>query len=942
MLFRPWALCIAVVFLQTIVRADNYNVINTNDSGVGSLRQAILDANAHPNIDVSTPDTVSFAISGGGVRTITPLTELPAITDPVVIDGYTQPGASPNSVAIGDNAIILIELNGNSASFNGLTVTGGNSTVRGLVIDNFSGTGQNGTGIWLLNNGGNKIEGCFIGTNPTGTAELNNQAGVLIAESLNNTIGGTAPAARNMILGNASSAINTQFSAASTGTGLIVQGNYIGTDVTGTKALGKSGIRLVASSNLIGGTDAGAGNIISTGPGAGIVLELGANGNTIQGNFIGVTADGSAALGSGSTAIYLQRGNNNNLIGGDTAAARNVMASISISGDGSAAGIGQHNVIQGNYIGINAAGTALVPPSGRQSIGITISSGLSNTIIGNVIAGFSIGVSLYSTDTLGTIGHRLQGNFIGTNATGTEALPNRIGVSITSGGSRPLDPVTSSNLIGGSVSGNGNVISGNLEFGVSIAGGSSNTVQGNLIGLARDGSSPLPNGKGGIFISAVGIYGAGNGNQVGGKGSGAGNVIAYNGISNISQATGIQILSATGNAVLGNSIYANYGLGIDLGNYGPTPNDSGDADSGANNLQNFPIIASVSNGGGTATIAGNLNSIANKTYRVEFFANSSQGQSFLGSTDVTTDANGNAAFNFIAPQIGANQYVTATATDSNGNTSEFSTAIGQPLNIATRLRVQTDDNVLIGGFIVAGTDPKKVIVRGIGPSLANTGVPGFLTDPTLELHDASGATLETNDNWKTKSDGSSQQAQIEATTIPPANDLEAAIVRTLPANNARYTAILRGKNNTAGIGVVEAYDLDQAANSTLANLSTRGLVETGDDVLVGGFIAGRGLTKVIIRAIGPTLANSGVTNPLQDPTLELHDSSGATIASNDDWKTKSDGSSQQAQIEATGIPPTNDFESALVASLPPGNYTAIVRGKSDSTGVAVVEVYNIP
>jgi hypothetical protein len=516
-------------------------------------------------------------------------------------------------------------------------------------------------------------------------------------------------------------------------------------------------------------------------------------------------------------------------------------------------------------------------------------------------------------------------------------------VSITSGGARPLDPVTSSNLIGGLVSGNGNVISGNFDFGVSIAGGSRNTVQGNLIGLAPDGISPLPNGKGGIFISAAGIYGGtGNGNQIGGKESGAGNVIAYNGVGNISQANGIQIVSGTGNAVLGNSIYANYGLGIDLGNYGPTPNDPGDGDSGANNLQNFPVIASVTKSGGNTAIAGMLNSVANTTYRIEFFANESQGQTFLGSTDVTTDANGNASFNFIAPQIDVSQSVTATATDPNGNTSEFSPAVGQPLNIATRLRVQTDDNVLIGGFIIAGTDPKRVIVRGIGPSLASAGVPDFLADPTLELHDASGATLETNDNWKTKSDGSSQQAEVEATTIPPTNDLEAAIVRTLPANGARYTAVLRGKSNATGIGVVEAYDLDQAANSTLANISTRGLVETGNNVLIGGFIAGRGLTKVVIRAIGPTLASSGVANPLQDPTLEMHDSSGVTIASNDNWKTKSDGSSQQAEIEATGIPPENDLESALVASLPPGNYTAIVRGKSNSTGVAVVEVYNLP
>lgn len=260
------------------------------------------------------------------------------------------------------------------------------------------------------------------------------------------------------------------------------------------------------------------------------------------------------------------------------------------------------------------------------------------------------------------------------------------------------------------------------------------------------------------------------------------------------------------------------------------------------------------------------------------------------------------------------------------------------LNISTRLNVQTGDNVLIGGFIITGTDPKKVIIRGIGPSLVNFGLQGFLADPILELHDAS-TILETNDNWKTRSDGTSQQAEIEATTIPPTNDLESAIVRTLPANNASYTAVVRGKDNTTGIGVVEAYDLDQAANSKLGNISTRGFVNSGDNVLIGGFIPGNGLTKVIVRAIGPSLTTAGVTNPLQDPTLELHDGNGVTIRSNDNWKTREDGSSQQSEIEATTIPPTNDLESALVQTLSPGTYTAVVRGKNNTTGIAVVEVY---
>jgi uncharacterized repeat protein (TIGR03803 family) len=262
------------------------------------------------------------------------------------------------------------------------------------------------------------------------------------------------------------------------------------------------------------------------------------------------------------------------------------------------------------------------------------------------------------------------------------------------------------------------------------------------------------------------------------------------------------------------------------------------------------------------------------------------------------------------------------------------------LNISTRMRVLTGDQVLIGGFIITGSDPKRVIIRGIGPSLI--GVGATLQDPMLELHQGT-ATIAFNDDWKTRSDGSSQQGEIEATGIPPTNDLESAIVATLTPG--AYTAILEGKNNGTGVGVVEVYDLDQAANSKLANISTRGFVDTGNNVMIGGLIvsgaAGGGSASVIVRAIGPSLSASGIQGALQDPNLELHDSNGATIASNDNWKTRPDGSSQQAEIEATGIPPTNDLESALVQTLAPGDYTAIVRGTSNTTGIAVVEAYTL-
>jgi hypothetical protein len=259
------------------------------------------------------------------------------------------------------------------------------------------------------------------------------------------------------------------------------------------------------------------------------------------------------------------------------------------------------------------------------------------------------------------------------------------------------------------------------------------------------------------------------------------------------------------------------------------------------------------------------------------------------------------------------------------------------LNISTRMLVLTDDKVLIGGFIITGTDPKEVLIRGIGPSLTGVGV--TLSDPTLELHQGS-TIVTTNDNWKTRPDGTSQQAEIEATTIPPTNDLESAILATL--SPGAYTAILAGKNGGTGVGLVEVYDLAQGANSKLANISTRGFVDTGNNVMIGGFIIGGGsggnTARVIVRALGPSVPVAGA---LGDPTLELHDGSGTTIATNDNWKTRPDGTSQQAEIEATTIPPTNDLESALVQTLPPGNYTAIVSGTNNTTGVGLVEAYDL-
>jgi hypothetical protein len=259
------------------------------------------------------------------------------------------------------------------------------------------------------------------------------------------------------------------------------------------------------------------------------------------------------------------------------------------------------------------------------------------------------------------------------------------------------------------------------------------------------------------------------------------------------------------------------------------------------------------------------------------------------------------------------------------------------LNISTRMRVLTGDQALIAGFIVTGTDPKRGLLRGIGPSLTGVGV--TLSDPTLELHQGS-STLATNDNWKINDQtGQSQEVEIRATGIPPTNDLESAILAML--SPGAYTAILAGKNGGTGVGLVELYDLAQGANSKLANISTRGFVDTGNNVMIGGLIVGGGaggIDRVLVRALGPSIPVAGA---LADPTLELHDGNGTTIATNDNWKMRPDGTSQQAEIEATTIPPTNDLESALVQTLPLGNYTAIVQGKNNTTGIGLVEAYSL-
>ncbi|MCI0618095.1 FG-GAP-like repeat-containing protein [bacterium] len=550
-----------------------FTVTNNSDSGAGSLRQAIQDANGN-----SGPDQIHFAIPGSGVPTISILSALPTITDPVTIDSTTQSAG-------------MVEIDGSLAGFVPavLDITAGTSSVRGLVLNRIT-----GTVIQISGTGGNLIRDNLIGTDPSGTVDLgNNGYAIDIIDSTNNIIGGTTSSDRNLISGNNGFSAIIIEGAASTGNQIL--GNYIGTDITGTIALGNSGngIEIDSPNNTVGGAAAGSINIIS-GNIVGIRLStVEATGNLIQGNYIGTDVSGLLDVGNG-TGVSINA--NNNTVGGTTSILRNI-----ISGNGS---------------------------------GIQITNCTDNFI---------------------------QGNFIGTDVSGTASIANNAaGVIILA---------AANNTIGGSTTGAGNVISGNDFFGLVIAENtsSSNQVIQNFIGTQSDGVNPLGNGIHGIYFgNPAGTFA--NNNLI------ESNTIAFN------SGDGIYGQVGTGNQLTSNIIFSNTGLGIDLGTDGVAANDSGDADNGANNLQNYPVLNSAVNSSGNIDIDGSLNSTASSSFTLEFFATvscdpsgSGEAETFLGSTTVNTDATGNVSFNSSFPiSIPSGQFITATATDSFGNTSEFS------------------------------------------------------------------------------------------------------------------------------------------------------------------------------------------------------------------------------------------------------------------------------
>ncbi len=601
----------------------------------------------------------------------------------------------------------------------------------------------------------------------------------------------------------------------------------------------------------------------------------------------------------------------------------------------------------GNLIEGNAIGFSDVLYSGLNVTGLNVSS--SDNTIGGVLPGqrnvisnnLDAGVSIDSEASRNII----LGNYIGTDATGMVALGNGYGVMISG----------TATQVGGRTPEATNVLSGNGLDGIHVAyPASENVVEGNLIGTDATGLGNVANLQAGVSIW-------GSNNLIGGLAAGAANKIFFN-FSAVQVTEGINSgHRAVGNSILSNSIYApailiigRPGDPIDLdiyGNFeGPTRNDLGDGDIGPNNLQNFPIITSTSFLPDRTTVRGGLNSTPSTTFIIQFYSREVAPNAgdflanFLSTETITTNAAGQSYFEFDLQALPFDVAITATVTDSEGNTSEFSNQDAVQLaNISTRGQVGTGDEILISGFVLhrppggPADYTKKVLLRALGPSLAVDGVPlpGRLENPTLELYDESGAVLASNDDWR-----SDQEAEIIAAGVAPSADAEAALIADLP--DGSYTVQVRGAGGSVGLGLTEVYDIEPLdpenlpVSGRLVNISTRGLVGTGDNPLIGGLIVnGDDAETVVIRAIGPDLAGQ-IPNALLDPTLELRDGTGALLAANDNWR-----DDQEEEIAATGLGPNDDRDSAILFTLIPGNYTAIVRGEGESTGVGLVEVYDL-
>ncbi len=751
---RAFAAVLFGLAFEPAAFANNYFVTNTNDTGLNSLRQAILDANAHAGAD-----TIIFSI-GTGPQTITPLSQLPAVTSPVTFDGWQQPGFV---------AVPLIRIDGVSAGADatGLQLAAGPSTVQGLIITRFG-----GIGLYVTGGSGNVVKGCYIGTDGS-TALGNGSSGLYIDGANFSTVGGPLANDMNVISGNGQYGVFL----GSTSSDITFYNNRIGTNAAGTAAIANAsyGMRIFAPNTVIGNALAITRNIISGNASNGIGIETFVSNTQILGAYIGLNAAGTAAIPNGGDGIG--DGGSESLIGDVTPGGGNVISGnagngISLDADGSQ--------IVNNLIGTDPTGTSAIA---NQQYGIRaltsgfVNIGISGTNGGNVISGNgNDGVVIESTSTV----YALLGNKIGTNLAGDAALPNAGDGVVVSGQSVNVGNASAGNQISGNggngvtiegaaqdvtivnntiglnaagsaklangqygiravTSGtglvigqanNGNLISGNAR-GVILENVDGAFVQGNTIGLSGDQSAALGNAEYGLQIEGatnqIGGTAAGQGNIIAGNtyyalflyGAGAtgnhveGNIIGTNAAltGNFPNFFDVVIYGANGNFIggtaagtsnvitnsanigiydwfgsqdrfLGNRIYGNGGLGIDLQPQGPVPNDPLDADHGPNEGQNYPIVTAATASPGSVSVQGFLNSSPAASFRIEYFVSTScdptglgEGESFIGFQNATTDANGGATLAASIPTAFGTGYVTATATSSDGNTSEFSPCI---------------------------------------------------------------------------------------------------------------------------------------------------------------------------------------------------------------------------------------------------------------------------
>jgi hypothetical protein len=671
----------------TTAAAMTFTVVNTNDSGDGSLRQAILDANASAGAD-----EIRFNIPGSGVRTIAPASELPAIEEAVTIDAFTQPGSKANSQKVGDDSIHLIEISGANAGAvaAGIMVRGGDTVIRGLVINRFRKDDFGGAGIRLdgsSDNAGNVIEGNFIGTDASGREGAGNEGtGLQLAGGADTaTIGNASPGARNVISANRGDGISVGFECDEA----VIVGNYIGLDAAGAADLGNrgNGISALDSDNL----DV-FGNVISANL-AGISMF--GNGCQVAANSIGLDATGTETF-SQETGVTI--------VGSDNIAFFNTVSGNRNAGvqilDGSSIG----NELRGNRIGTDITGTRKLP----NFIGVMIADASDSLIDTNLISGNDGDGIAFNGESRESV---IVNNLIGPTADGTEPLGN-------GGNGLTLQDTAARNTV------ESNSIAANGQNGINIvtSGGAGNIVKGNFIGTDRTSDLDLGNGANGVRVA-----GSGGRNKIG-VGSDV-NVIARNG------ANGILVEESIANSIFINRIFGNRLLGIDLGGDGPSENDESDADRGANNLQNFPALTSAIAAGAAdeTRVTGLLNSEPDTVFLISLFVSEApdpsgfgESQQFLALVDTKTDEQGNASFELSrAGRLPVGLFITATATNQIGDTSEFSKAI-----------VVTDERADLSVSLTA-SQPAAVTGQN---------VPITITVTNQGPNEARGATLRLNGN----------------------------------------------------------------------------------------------------------------------------------------------------------------------------------------------------